>query len=155
MNNSNTIINKGNAWKYINMNPQAPKIHGTIKLHKPNLPIRPIVNWISSPGYKLAQFLNSTLTTILQLPNVFNVPNTRNLIQSLNNVEVNNNTKLCSFDIVNMYTNIPTTEIKNTVKEMLETNHQVPQEYKNELLNLTNCILEQNYIQFNDHSTNK
>jgi hypothetical protein len=71
------------------------------------------------------------------------------LMQSLNNLEINNNTKLCSFDIVNMYTNIPTTELTTIIKEILKTNYQISEEYKNELLSLTNCILELNYIQFN------
>jgi hypothetical protein len=61
INNCNLIIGKNNSWIYVNMNPQAPEIHGTIKLHKDNLPIRPIINWKNSPGYKLAQLVSSTL----------------------------------------------------------------------------------------------
>jgi hypothetical protein len=30
-------------WKYTNMNPRAPNLHATIKLHKHNTPIRPIL----------------------------------------------------------------------------------------------------------------
>jgi hypothetical protein len=131
------------------MNPQAPEIHGTIKLHKDNIPIRPIVNWKNSPGYKLAQLVTSTLSTTLQLPYAFNINNTLSLMQSLNNIEINSNTKLCSFDIANMYTNIPTTELTTIIKEILKTNYQISEGYKNELLSLTNCILELNYIQFN------
>jgi hypothetical protein len=36
INNSNNVINKNKKWKYINMNPRAPQIYGTVKLHKPN-----------------------------------------------------------------------------------------------------------------------
>jgi hypothetical protein len=48
-----------------------------------------------------------------------------------------------------MYTNMPTAELITIIKEILKTNHQISEEYKNELLSLTNCILELNYIQFN------
>jgi hypothetical protein len=47
-------IKQTDKWRYINMNPEAPHIHGTIKLHKEDKPIRPIVNWKNSPGHKIA-----------------------------------------------------------------------------------------------------
>jgi Tfp pilus assembly pilus retraction ATPase PilT len=33
INTCKTIIKQTDKWKYINMNPEAPHIHGTIKLH--------------------------------------------------------------------------------------------------------------------------
>jgi hypothetical protein len=63
----NTTINKYNKWKYSNMNPKALQMHGTIKLHKEQKPIRPIVNWRNSPGYKLAKYIATQLSVKLQL----------------------------------------------------------------------------------------
>jgi hypothetical protein len=40
----NDIIQKQHKWRYINMNPIAPNLYATIKLHKENKPIRPIIN---------------------------------------------------------------------------------------------------------------
>ena len=37
------IIHKYDRWKYINMNPAAPKIRGMLKIHKADAPIRPVV----------------------------------------------------------------------------------------------------------------
>jgi hypothetical protein len=45
------------------MNPKAPHMYGTIKLHKEGKPIRPIVNWKNSPGHKLATYLANKLKT--------------------------------------------------------------------------------------------
>ena len=42
---SPTLIPKVHKWKYISMNPSAPSIKGLIELHKPDQPIRPVVNW--------------------------------------------------------------------------------------------------------------
>jgi hypothetical protein len=39
LNKCNNIKNKNNKWKYSNMNPKAPHIYGTIKLHKEHKPI--------------------------------------------------------------------------------------------------------------------
>jgi hypothetical protein len=89
MNDSKNIIDPTVKWKYINMNPSAPRIHGTIKLHKPEKPIRPIVKWTDSPGYKLAKYLNTTLNNILLLPYAFNVQNSNTLAHTL---KINENT---------------------------------------------------------------
>jgi hypothetical protein len=55
INNSKNVIKPTDEWKYINMNPSAPQIHGNIKLHKQEKSICPIVTWADSPGYKLAK----------------------------------------------------------------------------------------------------
>jgi hypothetical protein len=70
----NNIIQK-DKWKYVNMNPTAPNLHGTIKLHKPNTPIRPIINWKNAPAYGLAKKLSKLLHNHLKLPNTYNIQN--------------------------------------------------------------------------------
>jgi hypothetical protein len=47
-----------------------------------------------------------------------------------------------------MYTNIPTLELKNIIKNIIDQNHNMSNAEKDELLNLLNLILEQNYFQF-------
>jgi transcription elongation factor Elf1 len=95
--------------------------------------------------------MSTLLTTTLQLPNAFNIPNTNSLTQSLNSIKIDANTNLCSCDIVNMYTNIPTTEVINITKYIIDHDLYIEQEVKHELPDLVNVILEQNHIQFNDH----
>jgi hypothetical protein len=68
------------------MNPSAPCIRGTIKLHKQEKSICPIVNWKDSPGYKLAKYLHMILNVTLQLPNAFNLQNST-LAHSLKKVK--------------------------------------------------------------------
>jgi hypothetical protein len=50
-----------------------------------------------------------------------------------------------------MYTNIPTVEVKQIIKDILDRDYHTKLDDKRELLGLINVILEQNYIQFNDH----
>jgi hypothetical protein len=122
INNCRNIIKQKEKPKLINMNPSAPHLYGTIKLHKQGQPIRPIVNWTESPAYKLAKHLNTVLKNTLQLPNAFNIKNTNTLAQSLQLIEIDNNTKMCSFDIENMYTNIPTMEVRNIIDNIMTKN---------------------------------
>jgi hypothetical protein len=76
---SKTLIQQ--KWKFIDLNPTAPTIRGTIKIHKPNHPIRPIVNWRNAPAYKLAKLFNSKLKELSPLPYVYNMKNTTQLTQ--------------------------------------------------------------------------
>jgi len=58
---SKTLIPNDTRWKYINMNPSAPSIKGLIKLHKPDQPIRPVVNWQNAPAYKLSKLFTNKI----------------------------------------------------------------------------------------------
>ena len=52
----NLIFN--NQIKYLTQkNPTPPKLNARIKIHKPNNPIRPVVNNINAPTYKIAKKL--------------------------------------------------------------------------------------------------
>ena len=46
---------------YSNTNTIA-RFYGTIKTHKPNYPIRPIVSFIGTPTYQLAKYLSKIIT---------------------------------------------------------------------------------------------
>jgi hypothetical protein len=69
---------------------------------------------------------------------------------SLLNTEIGGNTKLCPFDIENMYTNIPTPELVNVIKNIMNCDYSTNMDEKDELVNLVNKILEQNYFHFNN-----
>jgi hypothetical protein len=71
--NCTNVIPKNNTWKLINMNPSPPQFHGQTKVHKTNMPIRPVINWKQAPAYKLAQYLVHILNTHIPLPNAFNI----------------------------------------------------------------------------------
>jgi hypothetical protein len=137
------------------MNPAAPNLHATIKLHKHNTPIRPIVGWKQAPAYQLAKQLVSTLHDYLQLPNTYNIQNSIQLMGDIKSITINKSTRLCSFDIINMYTNIPKNDIIIIIiiiiitKNILQ-NYDINIDTQKEILQLTNTILEQSYFQY-DH----
>jgi hypothetical protein len=61
INKCKNIIKKDEKWKYINVNPSAPCLYGTIQLHKQDKPIQRIVNLKNCPAYKVAKHLNKIL----------------------------------------------------------------------------------------------
>jgi hypothetical protein len=118
----NDIIQIEHKWGYINMNTIAPNLYATIKLHKENKPIRPIINWKNAPVYELAKQLSKTLHNYLQLPYTHNIQNSIQLMTETKTIELNKDTRLCSFDITNMYKNIPKIEVIIIIKKILENN---------------------------------
>lgn len=99
INKYKNIIKPNDKSKYINMNPKAAHIYGTIKLHKQGKPIRQIVNWIHSPSYKLAKHLNTILTKLLQLPKAVNVQNTSTLTHSLKLIKISKDIQIQVFSL--------------------------------------------------------
>jgi hypothetical protein len=71
-----------------------------------------------------------TLNNILQTSNAFNVQNTNTPAHSLTLIKINEDTRLCSSDIGNMYTNIPIHQVQNVVESIMNKNHDISQEMK-------------------------
>jgi hypothetical protein len=65
----------------------------------------------------------------------------------LKTIEINTNTRLCSFDITNMYTNIPKNEVINITKDILENNNEIGTKRQKETIHILGTLLEQNYFQ--------
>jgi hypothetical protein len=126
----------------INLNRSPPTIRG---LHKTGHPIRPIVNWGNAPAYKLAQLLIKKLNTHIPLPNIYNVKNSTHLINDLNNIPITAYLKLASFDICNMYPNIPTNDLPH-ILSITYKQRNIPSPLQQEIISITELILKQNYF---------
>jgi type II secretory pathway component HofQ len=72
-----------------------------------------------------------------------------NLISDLNNIDINQNTRMCSFDITNMYINIPLNSVINSIRDTLAQGNR-PHTFIQEIGRINNTILEQNYFQHNN-----
>ena len=62
MQKSNTIIVKSQQKYLLQIKPIAPILNALIKIHKDNKPIRPVINNIQAPLYKLAKYLKKNST---------------------------------------------------------------------------------------------
>jgi hypothetical protein len=76
---------------------QALHIQATIKLHKENKLIRPIVNWKKSPGYKRATQLAKQLEGMTLIPNAFNITEFSKTCTTLKKVNIQRKYKTMFF----------------------------------------------------------
>jgi hypothetical protein len=80
---SSSIAYRSNKYKFIQIKPQAPKLNALIKLHKVNLPIRPVVNYKNAPTYHIAKFLAKWLKQNMDLPYKYNIDSTIHCAEAL------------------------------------------------------------------------
>jgi hypothetical protein len=145
---STSLIPKECRWKYTNTNPSAPSIKGLIKVHKPDQPIRPVVNWRNAPAYKLSRLFTDKIHHTAPLPNAFNIKNTQHLIQELNSTPLLPHYSLASLDITNLYPSIPVSETKTIVRDILKQELANPKAQQ-EILQWYDVITRQNHFTHN------
>jgi hypothetical protein len=94
--------------------------------------------------------LTKKLQTYIPLPYTFNVENSVHLIEDLSKVTFSPNIQFASFDITNMYSNVPTGDILHII-DLLCGQQPIEEKVKNDLRNLSKIVLEQNYFQFENN----
>lgn len=101
------LINIYTAAKLKNRNTHPPKIYGLPKLHKINIPLRPITSFIQSPLYNLTKYIADIIQSSTSPPpsNVRNSWEIKNELQTLQKVPKDHG--FISLDVVSMYTSIP------------------------------------------------
>ncbi|XP_076043662.1 uncharacterized protein LOC143026776 [Oratosquilla oratoria] len=101
-------------------NPKVPSMKGLPKIHKPEIPLRPITSGIGSAPHKLAKILAKPLSSALGSISSTNLRNSADLINKLDNVDFSGK-RLVSYDITSLFTNVSVTGAISAIKESLKT----------------------------------
>lgn len=83
-------------------------LYGLPKIHKPDVPVRPILSAIGTFNYNLAKFLVPILNNLTT--NNFTVKNSFSFVQELKHLQFPHPVVMASFDIKSLFTNIPLKE---------------------------------------------
>ena len=81
--------------------------------HKKDKPIRPIISNIQTPSYQHAKYLNKKINQLIKLPYTYATRNSKEVVQDLNNIQINNQHKITTLDIRDLYVHLPTQNIIN------------------------------------------
>ena len=84
------------------------KLYGTVKVHKPNFPLRPVVSMVNTPEYALAKFLDNMIKPYL--PQTRMLKSTDHFIEELKEFNPNSQNTMVSFDVISLFTNVPLAE---------------------------------------------
>ena len=74
------------------------------KVHKPGVPLRPIISSINTAGYKLAKFILPVLSPFTS--NQYTLKDSNSFIEFINSVSLPSQFVMASFDIESLFTNI-------------------------------------------------
>ena len=118
------------------------------KLHKPNIPMRPIISFCGSPTYQLSKYLTTVLQPLTDQSR-HKLQSTENFIDAIKTAQIPDDHRLVSFDVKSLFTSIPlqlaldcteTAITTSTVKLPLPTD---------DIMEILNLCLTSTYFQYN------
>lgn len=128
-------------------NSHSPKLYGLPKLHKIDIPLRPIVSSYQTPFYNLSKFLTEILSHITNT-NPFYIKNSWDLKNKIKNIHVPSNYILVSYDIISLYTNIPITIAIQCIENKWHQLKDYSPLPKKEFLEAIELVLNSSYFEY-------
>ncbi|XP_075157638.1 uncharacterized protein LOC142230905 [Haematobia irritans] len=145
----NNWITKWEKIKLTTNAAEAPELYGLPKIHKEGTPLRPISSSLKVPCYNLAQHIGQIIKNATSP--IYNIKNSGQLKGKLENIKLDKDDILVSFDVVSLFTNIPThLAIRNILDkwETLQNHTTIPKRKFLELLQF--CLIDNNYFTFKE-----
>ena len=130
----------------------AAKFYILLKMHKPTISGRPIVNCINTMTYHASKYLSNILNPIVAKLHTV-VHSSLEALLKINDIKLARNNidhySLLSADVKNLYPSIPITYGLKAVRSVLNT-HRIPD--VDFIIDLLAWVLNNNYIQFNNQT---
>ncbi len=98
---------------------KTPQFYGLPKIHKPGVPLRPIVSFVNSPTYRLSKHLVTLLSPLVGKTSS-NVANSFEFSGFIANQSLPDGVTLVSFDVVSLFTKIPVDVAADVAYERLQ-----------------------------------
>ena len=131
-------------------NPVIPLFYGLPKLHKENIPLRPIVSFCGSATYKLAKELDKRLKPLTKKSSIM-IKNNSDLLDKIQDLEISEDEELVSFDVKSLFTCIPLIEIMRSVSDAIDEDEDFLNNEKlskRELMELLDLCLNSTFFGF-------
>ncbi|XP_059068690.1 uncharacterized protein LOC131859150 [Cryptomeria japonica] len=119
---SNSSLDDSTKLRLLPSKEVTPRIYGVPKIHKANIPLRPIVDTIGSPTYKLAAFLAKLISPLVGNSNSF-IKDSNQFVQFIKDTKLDPQDTLVSFDVVSLFTKVPILDAIEIVK--LKVNEEI------------------------------
>ena len=112
-----------NKLYYLKPDSPAPRFYDQAKMHKPGVPIRPIISDSGSPLNNLNKYIDSILKAYVKDENN-NAKNSTAFSNYIRNVPIEDDEVMVPFDITSLYTNIPIIDTLNIIKDYVNHDDQ-------------------------------
>ena len=102
----------------------SPKFYGLPKIHKPGIPLRPIISSIGTVTYNTAKELARILKPLVGLSE-HHIQNTFDFVQQIKEVKLNNDESLVSYDVTALFTSVPIPPVLKIIEEKLKEDQEL------------------------------
>jgi hypothetical protein len=150
--NSNKI-SKEESDHFIVKHSRSPIIYGAPKIHKENIPLRPVVDFRSSPTYNIAKSVSQILKKVAE-NHPFTVKNSLDFVKRIRNLQVRPGDVKVSFDVTSLFTKVPIPETTLIIQQGLEEYQDLASTTKllpNEIMKLLKLCLSSTYFKFQNN----
>ena len=125
-----------------------PRVYATPKIHKPNVPLRPIVDYTGSIGYATSRALSDILS-----PLVGNTPrhvkNSQDLAEEMTEILIEEDENFLSHDVISLFTNVPIQKALEIIRQRLTDDDTLKSRTNltvDDIVELTEFILTTTYF---------
>lgn len=128
----------------------APRLYGLPKVHKQDIPMRPIVSTINSPTSGISKWMADILKAAFADYNEFSIKNSFDFAEKMNNFKLPDEHAVISLDVVSLFTNISLELTLHIIQEewtRVEQVTTVPIEW---FVSIMEFIFSANYFVYND-----
>ncbi|XP_077517763.1 uncharacterized protein LOC144128315 [Amblyomma americanum] len=120
-------------------NGSAPAIYGLPKVHKPDVPLRPIVDFTRSPLHALSGYLHQVIRPVVGRRTTY-VKDSSHFVNKLKDVTIDDEDVLVSFDVKSMFTSVPVDFAVSSCKRLLENDASLPSRTPIEVVDLCRLL---------------
>ena len=117
-----------------------PKYYGLPKVHKPGMPLRPIISSIGSVTHATAKELSRILKPLVGKSS-HHVKNNMDFIQSIEGIQLKPEECIMSFDVEALFTSVPKEPAISIIKKLLEEDKNLHQRTTMTVKQIS-CLLE-------------
>lgn len=140
------LIDAKTAFQLKTNTAQCPRIYGLPKVHKPNMPLRPVVSNIGAPTYMLSKYVGRILQSSIN--SNYNIRDSFSFCTFINSVRLPENHILVSFDVTSLFTCIPRDMIPGIIIERWEEIKKHTHINLDLFLEIVNFCLECSYFSY-------
>ena len=103
----------------------SPKFYGLPKIHKPGIPLRPIISSIGTVTYNTAKELARILKPLVGLSK-HHIHNTIDFVQQIKEVKLKEDESMVSYDVTALFTSVPIPPVIKIIEEKLKEDKDLP-----------------------------
>ena len=127
-----------------------PRLYCTPKIHKPDVPLRPIVDYTGSIAYNVSRSLADLLSPLVGNSG-FHVPNSKDLAEELKDFVINEDEMFVSHDVVSLFKKTPINESLDIIRSRLVCDKSLGKRTHlevDDIVTLLDFVLNTTYFQY-------